>query len=293
MTPELLEHFLVVCKYQNISRAADVLFLDNSSLGRQIAKLEDYFGTALFIRNNRNVELTPAGRELAEAAPKLLKVITDVKKRVRIASQEESATLSISAINVVYKPLFALYELFKQAHPNTVLHFRNVAPGDVPEYVLNDSTDLGVESSTVLDGYSNNFETLVIDRMQFCVIVNSNHRLASRETVRLEELYDEQFVVMEHEPPEKFLQALRGHDVILQKLATSSFGATTWQDMILQVIAGTGVALIPGLMAKSYPGCTILDIEDELAQPSVLLFWKPENKNPELQKFLEIARKNL
>lgn len=292
MTPELLEHFVFVAKYQNISRAAEALFMDNSSLGRQMSKLEDYYGTQLLIRNNRSVELTPAGQELFRSAPTLLKNISEVRNRVRAAGMQGGRYLSVATLNIVYQPLYDLYHLYKEKNTDISLHIRNVSPGEVLEYVLCDNADIGVESSTKINEYRDQFETLVLDTMHYCLLVNTGHRLADRESVRLTELAGERFVVMDTKLPEQFLRTFKEHGDVLNQLVTSPYTAVSWQDMILQVRVGTGIALLPSMIAKSYPAdCKTIEIEDELDEAAhLMLFWKPENKNPELASFVELAK---
>jgi LysR family positive regulator for ilvC len=290
MTPELLDHFLVVAKYLNISKAAEALFMDNSSLGRQMTKLEDYFGVQLLIRSNRFVELTPAGKELAEAAPHLLKSVSDVKNRVRRASASSSVSLSIATLNVAYQPLFELYNTFKERNPGISLNIRNVEPGQVIDYVLNDSADIGVESSTKVDDYPGVFSSITIDKMEYCLMVNSRHPLAEKKSVSLEELSDEAFVVMDSKLPEKFLQAFKKYNGFISQLQESPHLAISWQDMVLQVLAGTGIALAPTEIAKNAPhGCTIVGIKNKLGAPDIVLFWKSGNELPALSAFVELA----
>ena len=294
MTPELLEHFVVVAKYLNISRAAEALFMDNSSLGRQMSRLEDYYGVQLLVRNNRSVELTPAGQELVKSVPALLKNIAEVRNRVRMASVMEGRSISVATLDIIYQPLYDIYQRFKTENPDVALNIRNVAPGEVPEYVLRDNADVGIESSTKIDEYPNCFETLVVDTLHYCLIVNIDHPLASRKSVRLSELTDEQFVIMDTKLPEKFIRAFKNHGKVLDQFVSSQHTAVSWQDMILQVLVGTGIAIVPAMMAKSYPaGCKVLEIEDELDESArLMIFWKPDNKNPELPKFIEIAKRN-
>lgn len=59
-----IEVFLCAAKHQNISRAADELFISQPALSKTISKMEKDFGTPLFARTNRGVVLTDEGKEL-------------------------------------------------------------------------------------------------------------------------------------------------------------------------------------------------------------------------------------
>ena len=64
--------FVEVARKKNFSHAADTLDMAVSTLSRRISLLEKEMGVPLFIRNTRNVELTPSGRVLLERSEYIL-----------------------------------------------------------------------------------------------------------------------------------------------------------------------------------------------------------------------------
>lgn len=58
--------FDTVAKYQSYTYAAQALFITQSSVSRQIQKLEDFLGVQLFYRTAHGAELTEAGRQYFE-----------------------------------------------------------------------------------------------------------------------------------------------------------------------------------------------------------------------------------
>src|SRR3954463_6066221 len=67
-----LRVFLTVASELHFSRAARRLPLSQPALSQQIRALEKTLGAALFDRSSRATELTPAGRVLLDAAPRVL-----------------------------------------------------------------------------------------------------------------------------------------------------------------------------------------------------------------------------
>lgn len=59
-----IEIFLMVAHYQNISRAAQELFISQPAISNWINKMEADCGMTLFTRTNRGVSLTPEGANL-------------------------------------------------------------------------------------------------------------------------------------------------------------------------------------------------------------------------------------
>lgn len=66
-----LQYFLVAAEELNFTRAATRLYITQQSLSAHISKLEEHFGTPLFIRGVR-LGLTPAGETLQRRAAELL-----------------------------------------------------------------------------------------------------------------------------------------------------------------------------------------------------------------------------
>jgi DNA-binding transcriptional LysR family regulator len=63
-----LRYFLEVARCGSIAGAAAAQHVAASAVSRQIAKLEDGLGIALFERQARGMELSEAGRQLAAYA---------------------------------------------------------------------------------------------------------------------------------------------------------------------------------------------------------------------------------
>ena len=59
-----IEVFLCAARHENISRAAEELYISQPALSKAIKSIEKDFGSPLFSRTNRGVKLTEEGREL-------------------------------------------------------------------------------------------------------------------------------------------------------------------------------------------------------------------------------------
>ena len=61
-----IKYFISAAECLNFTRAARECFITQTAMSQHIANMEKELGFQLFLRNNRNVELTPAGRDFYE-----------------------------------------------------------------------------------------------------------------------------------------------------------------------------------------------------------------------------------
>lgn len=68
-----LRYFVSVAQLENISKAADLLHLSQSSLSKSIAKLEAELGMPLFQRSGKHIVLNEQGRRFWEFSSMVLR----------------------------------------------------------------------------------------------------------------------------------------------------------------------------------------------------------------------------
>ena len=140
-----LKSFLAVAENLSFTRAAESLFLTQSAVSHQIADLERGLGVELFIRHGRTIELTAAGRVLAERARRIFGELRDAQAAVVAAARPDLGRLRIGASAAACQYLIpeSLRE-FRECFPSYSLA---ITPGDSPlvgERVLDGSIDLGI-----------------------------------------------------------------------------------------------------------------------------------------------------
>jgi LysR family transcriptional regulator, transcription activator of glutamate synthase operon len=79
-----LKYFLAVAESEHVTQASEALHVAQSAISRQISNLENELGVQLFIRQGRNVKLTPIGRNfkkhIEKAMQELDKAVVEVQE---------------------------------------------------------------------------------------------------------------------------------------------------------------------------------------------------------------------
>jgi DNA-binding transcriptional LysR family regulator len=74
--------FVTVCKYKNITKAAEVLHISQSALSRRIMSMEEELGVQLLIRGGGYLEITPAGHVFLEEAERAIRKYNQLEKKL-------------------------------------------------------------------------------------------------------------------------------------------------------------------------------------------------------------------
>lgn len=142
MTSSEIEAFLAVCEYKNISRAAQALFISQSSLSTRVRILEQELGCPLLLRGRgrREMTLTEQGEKFY---PLALEYAGLVKKMQALGGESKKGRLRVSSSNSLGTYLFTkVYERFMETTPGAVLEIQDLKIGSDLRSVEEGMTDL-------------------------------------------------------------------------------------------------------------------------------------------------------
>ena len=111
-----LRAFEAAARHESFKDAATELFVSHVAISRQVKRLEEHLGVALFLRRNRGVALTQAGRRYLEAIRRAFDDIAEATKQ--LTEQHLSGRLVLSV-----DPGFAARWLIRR-----LSRFRKIAP---------------------------------------------------------------------------------------------------------------------------------------------------------------------
>jgi len=82
MDIELLRTFLEVSRTRHFGRAAEAMFLTQAAVSARIKSLEQMLGVRLFIRDKRDIKLTPEGNRLVSRADRLISEWRKIRQEI-------------------------------------------------------------------------------------------------------------------------------------------------------------------------------------------------------------------
>ncbi len=128
-----LEYFSAVAEAKSISLAARNLHVAQPPISRQLALLEDELGVCLFLRTNKGVELTEAGRSLYQQSQNLFQDMRTIVDSVRDINAGMRGLLKIGMIYSNISIALQYLKEFRAQYPQVEFYVRLGSPGDLLE----------------------------------------------------------------------------------------------------------------------------------------------------------------
>jgi DNA-binding transcriptional LysR family regulator len=194
MLPQI-EAFLEVARRQNLSRAAEALFVSQPTLTARLQTLESSLGERLFVRTRRGMRLTEAGETFLPFAEHAMAALADGRERLDELRRGVAGRLVLGA-----PPTVSTYTLpdllarFSAAYPKVRLAVKTGTSEEILEMVLHDQVQLGIIRSLA----HQEIESVPLYTDALVLIAGPGHRLAGARTggqARLADLAGEVLVL--------------------------------------------------------------------------------------------------
>lgn len=132
-----------IYQYGSFSKAADELFISQSSLSMSIQKIESEIGVPLFDRRQHPIKLTQAGSVLIRFYLNVKPLQTDMFARIQDLSELRSGSLSIGGTHYLISYVLPQTIIsFSNQYPNLVLNLIESSSNRFNDMLLNCDIDL-------------------------------------------------------------------------------------------------------------------------------------------------------
>lgn len=193
MTLKQLEYFLAVCKYENITRAAENLHVTQPSITTSIKNLEEYLGVELIDRSSKKISITQEGKLLAKRALDILKRVEDASEEIRDFGTMKKRIIRIGVPPMIGSFLFPeIFIEFSMKFPDIELKVVENGSLETKRLLENDEIDAAF---IILESYDQTeVKPIVKTEVQFCV--NMENKLAQKDVISMEEIGCEPVIML-------------------------------------------------------------------------------------------------
>ncbi|WP_261643992.1 HTH-type transcriptional activator IlvY [Erwinia mallotivora] len=140
-----LKLFLNLAESRHFGRSARAMHVSPSTLSRQIQRLEEDLGQALFLRDNRTVTLTDAGEQLRQFAQQTLLHYQQLRHVIGQNGPSLSGELRLfCSVTAAYSHLPPILDRFRAEHPLVEIKLTTGDAADAVEKVQSTEADIAI-----------------------------------------------------------------------------------------------------------------------------------------------------
>jgi LysR family hca operon transcriptional activator len=284
-----LRYFVAVAEEGSFTHAAKKrLHTAQPSLSRQIRDLEAMLGVQLIVRGPRGMELTPPGRIFLDHARLILAQVDAATEATRRAARPFKASFTVGFLaGQEMEWLPEVMEILRDELHKTELTIHSSSSPELAQALLHGKVDVAFLRPGK-QGQGLEFKHVTQEALY--MLLPAGHRLASRESVSLDDIADDTFISFSM----SYAPALRLviDDYLTRSRITLRTGpeAETLALVITLVLSTPGVSLLPAYTRRLLPPSVVSrPLRGEVPTIDLAIGYNALNTSPLLQFFLKKA----
>ncbi len=286
MELRVLQYFLMVAREENITRAAQQLHVTQPTLSRQLAQLERELGVKLFTRSSHNIVLTDEGVLLKRRAQELLAL---ADKTVKEISHEEDSLAGEVAIGcgefLSMGELAEIMTAFRRKYPLVAFDMHSGNTAGIKRRIEAGELDIGLVSEPV---DVRTYEFVRMERTEeWGVLVRDDSPLASKESVRPEDLAGYPLIVSKSESAQNALTSWFG-DCAADMDVACTYNLLYNGAILVRSGMGVGVGL---RLDGRYDGLRIVPLAQRFNMGTMLIWKEHQVFSPVTAAFIQFVKK--
>ncbi len=155
MDTKYLTYILAIARKKNMTKAAEELYVSQSSLSQYLSKLESELGTPLFFRSKGSLSLTPAGKLYVAAAEEVIRIKDHLYQSIQNIDNRGHITIGVTS-QFGLKMLTELIPPFKQLFPDVTIEISETNVPSLTKMILDESIDCGIMAINEIPPFSPN-----------------------------------------------------------------------------------------------------------------------------------------
>jgi len=282
-----LLYFKTVAEQLHFRNAAEKLFISQPPLSRQIKELEEELGVQLFLRNNKRVVLTDAGRYFKGEVDAIFARLEESKHVVKQIHLNESGEFKIGYISSVYQTHLAeVLKLMYKMFPYIKISLYEVPSITQVDALEQGKLDVGILRAPV---HSEKLQVQSLFFDPFVVVIPSADKKFSTPLELITFIKNSPFIFFNKQFAPNY------HDKLVEICERMGFKPDITHEAnnvhsILQLVeAGLGVSILPLSIRKQYAylNLAFIELQNIPVSTEVVLAYKQANKSTPLKWFIE------
>ena len=259
LTLKQCEYFVAIAQHGGIAQAARVLNISQPAVAQALEKLEHFCGLQLFVRHHaKGAELTPEGRAFLQSASKLVKCAEKTEIDAQAIAANLAGIIRLGCFHTLAP--FYLSEIisrYNAIQPDVSITATEMRQDELVAAINNNELDLALTYDMSLT--SEGLASEVLAKLRPFIMLNEQHPLAKRSSIKMAELVNEPYVMFDGPSSREYFENLLASQGIDP---TVSLRAQSMESVRSAVANGLGFSL--GSMkhpyAHTYDGGNVISV---------------------------------
>lgn len=284
-----MREFLTLVKCANFTRAAEELYISQPTLTRHVNSLEHELGAALLVRKGHAFELTQAGNIAVNAFENMLdeygSFVEDIEQVAQSAASDLTVGMLYYGVSAYYG--YPLLQEFALRHPHVHVSTICSQSGQIYRNIRRGLVDVAL-TITEMD-VDDELERALVDRIPLYAFMQTDHPLAMREKLSLEELAEQTIVINRYSRGARNnVEALFAkHGIELNHIEYAEH-----IDDVLMRMERTGGLFIGSMLMTAIPQQhhAFVPIDADDFGLDIALVWRAENDSEMISNLVETSK---
>ena len=195
-TLQQLRIFKAIASEKSFTQAAEILFVSQPSLSKQVKTLENHLGISLLYRTNHKIILTEAGILFLQYAERILALCEESCRALNDLKDGERGILKVGTTQTVGTYLIPpILTLFTQSYPQVNLNIDIDSASIIAKKVATQSVDIGIVSGTIPLSLKKNLEIEEFIQDELVLIIGKAHPFTQKK-ININDIYNLKFITL-------------------------------------------------------------------------------------------------
>lgn len=283
ITLKQCEYFVAIAQQGGIAQAARELNISQPAVAQSLDKLEQLSGLRLFVRHlAKGVELTPEGRSFLESASSLVAHARQTECDAEAIAANTAGIIRFGCFHTLAPYyLSSIISRYNATQPDVKINATEMRQAEIIAAINSDELDLALTYDMSLN--PENLKSEVLARLRPFILLNDQHPLAKRSTIKMSELANEPYVMFDGPSSRDYFEGLLASHGVAPVV---SLRAQSMESVRSAVANGLGfsLAVITNPYAETYGGgkAVSVPIAGEVETLSIVLISKRTGFNSAL-----------
>lgn len=278
MTLIQFEVLLAVVKEGSFTKAGDALGMTQSAVSHIISNLESELGATLLIRDRKGIQLTAAGKKVFQHVEQIIQHVNSLQAELISYKGLTKDTIRIGSFPSVSARLLPYaMKTFRASYPGIELIFLDGTNQEVRNWLFTEAIDVGFVALP-----DDEFDTTFIVHDEMNVIVPATHSLASKQTIQIEDIQGEAFIMTKGGCEGMIRQIFKAcnPDIKYEVKETAT--------ILTMVQQGFGITILPSMaLPAKMPNTVVLSFDPPIYRSLGLAVNSLESSPKSVQVFME------